>query len=296
MDDLTATTRIRRTNAQIEELDQKTADIVNASPHAMSARRVFYELVAALLVAKLDKVYEQVCTMLVRLRKAGMIPWEKIVDGLRRIEQPVTWESIAEQIEYYSRHFRRSLADAYDATVLIWCEKDSIIPVVREVCDEYDVALLCGRGFNSWSYLHEAAQHIAYAGKPARIFYLGDHDPSGCAIDPAIINSLTELLPDHDITLERIGILPEHIERFGLKTRPTKKTDRRAKGFVGESVELEAMDPDIILSMVENAILRHCDTSVKSAILREQADDRRRLTRIAEAFEEGTLEIDGVPV
>jgi hypothetical protein len=49
----------------------------------------------------------------------------------------------------------------------------------------------------------------------------------------------------------RVAVNPEQIEEFDLPTRPTKKTDSRAKTFEGESVEVDAIPPARLRQMVE---------------------------------------------
>ena len=51
--------------------------------------------------------------------------------------------------------------------------------------------------------------------------------------------------------------MPEQIEEWGLLTRPTKRSDSRSISFVGDSVEVEAIPPDILRQRCREAITQH---------------------------------------
>jgi hypothetical protein len=54
---------------------------------------------------------------------------------------------------------------------------------------------------------------------------------------------------------ERIAILPEHIEEFGLPTRPVKASDSRSRNWAGrECVELDTLPPMELRRIVQDAI------------------------------------------
>ena len=62
-----------------------------------------------------------------------------------------------------------------------------------------------------------------------------------------------------------------------VRDRPTKRSDSRSRTFQGESVELDAIPPDQLRSMVDEAITSHID------------DDALRITRVAEQSEKHML-------
>jgi hypothetical protein len=120
---------------------------------------------------------------------------------------------------------------------------------------KYDVPLMVARGYASLSFLHSAAEAIAELDKPAYIYHLGDHDPSGVNAGEKIEETLRELAPDADITFERLAVTPEQIQEWKLPSRPTKTTDSKAKKFgYDQSVELDAIAPDDLRPSVG----RHC--------------------------------------
>ena len=92
------------------------------------------------------------------------------------------------------------------------------------------------RGFTSLTFVHEGAQALLYVGKPAWIYYFGDHDTSGVAVDRAI-DRPAAVRPGCRDPLPAPGAAV--ISRSGkLPTRLTKKSDSRSddlsRGFRGD--------------------------------------------------------------
>jgi hypothetical protein len=92
---------------------------------------------------------------------------------------------------------------------------------------------------------------------PAYIYHLGDFDPSGVNAGEKIEETLKELAPDATIIFERLAVTEQQIASWNLPTRPTKKSDTRAKGFGDISVELDAIEPNRLRTIVQDAIEDH---------------------------------------
>ena len=115
----------------------------------------------------------------------------------------------------------------------------------------------------------------------AVIYQLGDHDPSGVAAWDDIQRKLLDFVDDDiDVTFERIAVTPEQITELGLPTRPTKQSDTRAKKFVGESVEVDAIPSSILRDLIRAAIERWIDP------------EQLRICRVAEESERTILELN----
>lgn len=136
-----------------------------------------------------------------------------------------------------------------------------------EETEKWDVPLMVTRGFASLSYLHDAAEVIAWHEKPAYVYFLGDHDPSGLDITRNVERRLREFAPDAEIHFQRIAVTLEQIEAWNLPTRPTKKTDSRSKNFEGESVEVDAIRPTELRQLVRDTITQHIDPHVHQKLL-----------------------------
>jgi hypothetical protein len=152
--------------------------------------------------------------------------------------------------------------------VEVWLEKDALAGVLFPVTSRYDVPLMVARGYASVTYLHAAAMDLLEAGKRTVILHFGDHDPSGQDAADKIESTLREFAPEIEIEFRRCAVTPEQIERWRLPTRPTKKTDSRAKGWNGRrSVELDAVDPNTLRAL--------CNAWIESIIPKGWLDTMR---------------------
>lgn len=60
------------------------------------------------------------------------------------------------------------------------------------------------------------------------------------------------------VFFERIAITPEQIKEYNLPTRPTKQS-KHIRDFEGESVEVDAMAPEVLQNIVRSHIEKHID-------------------------------------
>lgn len=254
----------------------------------MTVRQVFYRLVTANAIPKEDREYKQtVCRLLVKMRREGRIPYGWIADHTRWQRKQATYESMADAIDYWTRAYRRELWDEQDAYVEVWCEKDALAGVLFDVTNRWHVPLMVVRGFSSLSFLHEAGEALSRIEKPVFLYYFGDHDPSGVWISRKIEQEIRAFAPDAEIHFERVAVTPEQIDELNLPTRPTKKSDSRARGFKGESVELDAIPPDLLRELCEDVIVKHIDSDRLARTLAAEAAERESLQAFAERFTEG---------
>jgi hypothetical protein len=274
--------RPRRTKREIQQLQAAIYDLLK-NDHPMTVRQVFYRMVSADQIAKLEKEYKGVvCRLLVKLRVAGDLPFDWIADSTRWMRKPRTYSSMEAALQNTAEAYRRSLWDEQQAYVEIWTEKDALAGVLMQETSPWDVPLMVSKGFSSVTYLYEAAQSILAEDKPAYLYYFGDHDPSGVHIDRAIERRLREFAPDADIHFERVAVRPEQIEEWNLPTRPTKKTDSRSRSFEGDSVEVDAIPAADLRALVADCITRHIDAGILKRTQRVEQLERETLAGIAE--------------
>jgi hypothetical protein len=256
------TKRHRRTKEEINVLDAELQRIVaNFCP--VTVRQVFYQAVNRGLVPKSEsKGYRVVQRRLCVLREVRCILHGHIVDGTRYVHGHPRHRSLDEFTAYAAGSYRRDYWADSPVRVEVWLEKDALTGVLRPtVIDECGLNLYVTRGFASVSYLQEAAEEIEHDGRPTYVYVLTDFDPSGISIAEKVEEELIGRAPSSDITVERLAVNREQIDRWQLPTRPTKSDDSRAKGFLQvhgtESVELDARPPDALRRLVKEAIERH---------------------------------------
>jgi hypothetical protein len=253
----------------------------------MTVRQVFYQLVVRGTVEKTEKEYQGTVIRLVTdMRLAGELPYDWIVDESRRRRLTETYDSVSEAVAATAEFYRRSALRECPDYIEIWCEKDALAGVLWAPASEYDVPLMISRGMPSLTFLHGTARQILRAAeqnKQTYIYQFGDHDPSGVLIPKTIENRLNQMCEHLDCPppiIERVALTEEQIDEFDLPTRPTKRDgNRHARDFVGDSVELDALPPQILRDMVTEVIERHISAAATAA-LRVAEESERELLRV----------------
>lgn len=276
-----AAKRHRSTKAQVEARRQELLAIV-AEQKPMSVRQVFYQATVRGLIPKTETGYGTVKDELAFLRRNGRLPYRWITDATRWQRKPQTYSSIAHALAETAQFYRRSLWRDSDAYVEIWIEKDALTGVVLPITDEFDVPLMVARGYPSLSFLHSAAEHMAAEDRPCYVYHFGDHDPSGVDAARAIEKDLREMAPGAEIRFERKAVLPWQIDAWSLPSRPTKKTDSRSKKWKGgDSVELDAINPQTLRGLVRTCIEEHVDREKLNVLLVAERSERDQLAMFA---------------
>jgi hypothetical protein len=248
----------------------------------MTVRQVYYQLVTLGVIEKTEQQYKgTVCRLLAEMRRDGTLPYHKIADNTRWMRKPNTYSGLQEMLELTQQTYRRAIWDSQDAYVEIWLEKEALAGVLVDVTARWDVPLMVTRGYPSLSYVHSAAQAIEAQGKPAYLYYFGDRDPSGVDID-RFVEELIHEMAEVDLHFERVAVTEGQLEELNLPTRPTKKNDSRSKGFKGESVEVDAIDPDTLCEICEACITRHIDQEAYYRMQQVEDAERDTLARMIE--------------
>lgn len=275
--------RTRATKAEVEQRRENLRDIV-AAMKPMTVRQVFYQATVRGIVEKSEAGYTKVQSDLVQMRRSGTLPYDWLADNTRWQRKPDTYDSIEEALRETARLYRKRLWSDAGAYVEVWLEKDALSGVVYPITDIYDVPLMVARGYASLSFLHNAADYINSVSVPTFIYHLGDYDPSGVNAGEKIEQTLREMAPKADITFRRIGVTPEQIDEWDLPARPTKTSDSRAKGFSSLSVELDAIEPDLLRTIVERAIQKHLPPEQFKVLIAAEESERELITSMVAAM------------
>jgi hypothetical protein len=243
----------------------------------MTVRQAFYQATVAGLVEKSEAGYSKVQVDLTVMRKMGILSYDWLADNTRWQRKPKSFGSIEEALADTARLYRKALWRDADSYVEVWLEKDALAGVVLPITASYDVPLMVARGYASLSFLHSAAEQIAELDRPAYLYHLGDFDPSGVNAGEKIEETLRELAPDAEIHFERIAVTPEQIIDWNLPTRPTKTSDSRARNFGAISVELDAIPPDRLRDLVEEAIVAHLPADQLQVLRAAEESERNHL-------------------
>ncbi len=271
--------RGRATKAQVEERREALLDIIDDGK-PMTVRQVFYQATVRGLVEKAETGYAKVQTDLTVMRRAGELPYDWLADNTRWQRKPRTFDSVEDALRNTAAFYRKSLWTNAAAYVEVWLEKDALSGVVYPVTSMNDVPLMVARGYASLSFLYSAAEHINELFVPTHIYHLGDFDPSGVNAGEKIEQTLRELAPDAEIYFSRLAVTPEQIADWDLPTRPTKVSDSRAKNFGEISVELDAIEPNQLRSLVQEAIEQHLPPDEFEVLKAAEESERQIISKL----------------
>lgn len=247
----------------------------------LTIRQVFYRLVARFGYGKTQHAYERLCETMNRARRAGIIDFDAIRDDGISNFNPSCWTGIEQVMRTV-----RSIADRYTldrqigqpVRLFVMCEAGGMAPMLFRAVEEYGVGVMSSGGFDSLSAKYRFAQELTTYGR-TEILHIGDHDPSGVHLFKALAEDIQEMCIGLDAggvpTFTRLAVTPEQIEAMSLPTAPAKKTDKRA--FEGETVQAEAIPPDVLIDIVRQAVIDRQDATARLDVLEQEERDREEL-------------------
>jgi hypothetical protein len=252
---------------------------IAAEQHPMTLRGLFYQVVSAGWLPSTDnKHIKRLGRIMTTLREAGIVPFSWIVDNIRSTIKPSSWSGIGDFIETVRDCYRRDFWASLPHYVHIFCEKDAVSGTLSPVTEEFDVRLSPVRGYTSLSYAHEIAELWNGIEKPIFAYYLGDFDPSGFDLERDLREKLERYTSkfwygphvEHGdpfqwqagcVRWERLAVLPEDFDAFGLLELEPKKSDTRYKSFVEQHgdrcAEVDALPATELRRRVREAIEAH---------------------------------------
>jgi hypothetical protein len=230
----------------------------------VTVRQCFYRLVSAGVVPKDEASgYRPVQLELVRMRREGLIPWRFIADTTRWMRKARSWDELDDALDEVARTYRRNLWRAQGVRVEVWLEKDALAGVVLKATNHWDVPLMVSRGISSVTFLHAAAKEAEQAWEEAGVetvvLALFDFDPGGDRGASSIVRGFAEYAPEVPVEFRLLAVTEEQIDEWQLPTRPAKKTDPQAKSWGARAVELDAIPPDRLVQLVDEAIVGYVD-------------------------------------
>ncbi len=274
--------RIRQANAIIADYQ--------AQGFRLTLRQLYYQFVSRDLMPNSQRSYKQLGDVVNDGRLAGLIDWNAIEDRTRNLQSNSHWNSPSEIVEACARQFRVDLWERQQNYCEVWIEKDALVGVIEGICTKLDVPYFACRGYTSQSEMWSASQRIIRQeddGKETFIIHLGDHDPSGIDMTRDIQDRLE--LFESNVKVRRIALNFDQIEQYDPPPNPAKATDSRFEEYQAlhgdESWELDALEPKVIVGLVEDAITDLIDQDVWDEAVERQKIAREQLTDVAERWD-----------
>jgi len=274
------------------QLLQHILEVINQYEILLTVRQIYYRLVAAGIIQNTRSSYNSLDKILVKARIKGIIPFNKLEDrsrsflaGDREFEAPedfMSWR--IEALKYSALEYEVPYWMFQPEHVEVWLEKDALSALFGQVCNKHHVILAPCRGYPSLTYLYETTKRLRNVDKPITILYFGDLDPRGKDIQRYLIDTLLGF--GITANVQRIALTRQQVESYNLPPAPTKKSDTLARQWIetqGDAVwELDALEPNLLMQLVEDSILRHFDRTLFEKRNKLQEQNREKINEIVE--------------
>ena len=251
----------------------------------LTIRQTFYRLVGIADYDKTERAYSRLCETMGRARRAGLIPFHSIRDDGGTRYSATGWESPAQWLRAMAGSAENYTMDRQEGQrVRLWllCEAAGMAPMLARAARDYGVPVLSSGGFDSLTAKHDLARELAgamEAGQTVEVLHIGDHDPSGVHLFTALAEDVSAMVRGFDVGaapgFTRLAVTEAQIAALGLPTAPPKPTDNRA--FTGETVQAEAIPPDVLSRMVRESIEARQNVALRADLLTREAEGRAEL-------------------
>jgi hypothetical protein len=193
-----------------------------------------------------------------------------------------------------ARDYRRDKLTNQPAHIEVWCEAAGMMHQLGAVANPYSVPVYSCSGFDSTSARYDIARRIVERPQDTVILHLGDADPSGDAIFTALAEDVAAFVARlrydmrQSVRFVRVALTLDQIRWFQLPTSQAKLSDSRTKRWADErgsdqTCQLEALPPNTIARVLEDAIGTEISVQQLAADLAEEKDERRRLAYLITA-------------
>ena len=228
----------------------------------LTLRQIYYQFVARDLVPNTEKSYNRIGDVLNKGRLAGLIDWAAIEDRTRSVTNWIRRKDPRQALEVALSNYGIDMWKNQPTRVEVWIEKEALAGVIHDVCGENDVPYFSCRGYVSQSEQWRAGRrfkndyHIRK--QKTIVLHLGDHDPSGIDMTRDNADRLDMFNNTRSTKVKRIALTEEQIAEYGPPPNPAKMTDSRfeayAAEFGDESWELDALDPPVLVALIQSHI------------------------------------------
>lgn len=264
----------------------------NADGYEMTLRQLYYQLVSRNVVPNTERSYKNVGNLVAKARDAGLIDWEHIVDRTRAIQENSHWASPRSILRSCAWSYAIDTRSDQPIYIEVWVEKEALAGIVGGVCERLDVPRFSCRGYSSATAMHDAGRRFAAEGRTRSrlvILHLGDHDPSGLDMTNDIRNRVNLYSNDAGVEVRRIALNLDQVQALSLPPNPAKLSDARARAYVAqygrESWELDALSPQYIERLIEEAVMDLTDESCLKARQDKQKTGKKSIELISNNYD-----------
>lgn len=289
--------RFQSKSLELIELVNCVVDEYSKQGYDLTLRQVYYQLVARGYISNNERSYKNTGNLINDGRLAGLIDWNSITDRTRNLRKNGHWETPADVIKSAKYSYLLNKWEGQQNYIEVWVEKDALVDVIGQVCDPLDVPFFSCRGYTSQSEMWTAAQRFRNQRKRGQriIIHLGDHDPSGIDMTRDIQDRLN--LFGADVHVKRVALTMEQINMYNPPPNPAKISDSRASKYIeeygDESWELDALEPRVITTLIQNEVTTYRDDALYQAICARELKGKEELQMLCDSYDEAVTFLKG---
>lgn len=286
--------RLNNANKQKLELVNNIISEYQAQGYTLTLRQLYYQLVSRDYIPNKASEYGKLSVLLKEGRMGGIVDWSAIEDRLRQPSRPPSWDDPKNFMESVVPQYSVDHMEGQPIYLEVWVEKDALSGVLKRITEKYHIRILVNRGYSSASSMYDSFMRFVYNGaykdRPVKILYLGDFDPSGLDMIRDIQNRITEFqegyndgyaVEEMEFSIDPIALTMDQIKEYNPPPNPAKLTDTRASEFVKkhgyESWEVDALRPEVLNRLLEDAILEEIDEDLYKKTLIKEEEGKRKL-------------------
>lgn len=280
----------------------------------LTVRQVFYRMVATYDFPKKEEDYKRLIKIVAKARRASLvegdnfIPFDAIRDDRGQYRDPWEFDDQASYLEYLvaiTRDFKLRQQAGQEQVLEMWCEAAGMVPIMVDIAHPYGLRVNSGGGYDSVTAKHKLASRVVDRWEKEErrtvILHVGDFDPSGENLCDVLHEDVLHMVSQRcwdggrvraDVfEIERVALTGQQVIDRQVITAPPKPTDARMAAFlrtnswVAEELgtdnitaQLEALTPDELRGLIEEAIEAHFDHDTLADLRDRQDTIQERLT------------------
>lgn len=256
-------------------------------PGVLTIRALHYQLVSIGMTNTLQH-YKRVVSAMEVARWDGRVDFEAFSDRDRAMcgttkADPTDLEEKQDeakrQVGLWMRSYSKNRWENQPIYPEILIEKKALEGVFAKPCAKWDIAVGACKGYPSLTFLFELSERLREAqtnGKRCVILYFGDYDPSGEDI-PRSIGENLQKFGVYGVEIRRIALMEQQVIEWKLPPAPAKETDSRTANWDGlGQVELDAVKPEKLIAMLNDAVNEIFDPELYDELLERESDERKQ--------------------
>lgn len=291
-------TRLSASSLAVIEKANQIITEYSEQGYDLTLRQLYYQFVARDLIPNKQSEYKRLGDIINNGRLAGLIDWSAITDRTRNIRKHSFWKDPASVIDSAAYSYRLDKWAEQEYRVEAWIEKDALIGVIADACNELEVPYFSCRGYVSQSEMWSAAQRVLRAylnrGQKTILLHLGDHDPSGIDMSRDIADRIAMFCrPDsaeHAFEVRRLALNMNQVREYAPPPNPAKTTDSRFASYIthygDESWELDALEPRMLGSLIRDTVFEFRDVEKWGEIASLENETKNLIYKMGARFDE----------